>query len=424
MSDPTQKEPRVQQFAGRSVVVLAVAYGLSSFGDILAVVSLMLRTAQGPGSGWAVSGILLASFAPIVVAGPLLGPFVDRFDHQRLIALVGVGQGLAAAALVWVQQPGLVLTLVALIATGGAAVTPALLAMVPRLCGEEQAVRGYGVLEAARNVGMILGPVAAGTLVATGGVDTALLTDAASFVIVAAATLALSVPDNPTPDASPAQSGWAAQVRAGAHVVYGNPLLRTPVIGLIAAVAFSTMANTLLVFYSNDTLHSGPALYGWLVGIQSVGSLIVATHIAQVILRLGHLPILIGATALLGLTRITMAVLPGVTIALIACLIGGACVTLQNLALRDLVRALVSPELRGRAFATVGSTLTAANLAGTASGGPVVALANPQIGLLISGAGTIAAAALALLRPHRRPCAVGLGSVSRVLDGVDDGGQG
>src|ERR1039458_1528 len=69
----------------RAVLILTLGYGLSMLGDELAVITLMLRTEHDSGSGWAVSAILLASFVPIVVAGPLLAPLIDRIDHVNLI---------------------------------------------------------------------------------------------------------------------------------------------------------------------------------------------------------------------------------------------------------------------------------------------------------------------------------------------------
>lgn len=350
----------------RAVLILTLGYGLSMLGDELAVITLMLRTEHDSGSGWAVSAILLASFVPIVVAGPLLAPLIDRIDHVRLISAVSVGQALAAAGLVWVRQPVLVLGLVAFIATGTAMVTPALLALIPGLCGDAHAARGYARLEASRNLGTIVGPALAGLLFAVGNGKVALLADAVSFLIISVSIRAL--PQRPLgPMRLPGR--WLEQVKAGASVVYEDTILRRAVLTLLCAVVFITIANTVLVFYSSHVLTSGPSTYGWLVTAQAVGAFLVASKAATRLLQFGHVRVLIIATAILGMSRVAMAIVPYLTVALVACLVAGACVTTENLALRDLIRSRVPADRRGRAFASVGSTLTAANIGGTAAGG-------------------------------------------------------
>ena len=96
-----------------------------------------------------------------------------------------------------------------------------------------------------------------------------------------------------------------------------------------------------------------------------------------------------------------MAIVPYLTVALVACLVAGACVTTENLALRDLIRSRVPADRRGRAFASVGSTLTAANIGGTAAGGPLASIASPVFGLLVSGIGTLTVATAAILGSRR-----------------------
>jgi MFS family permease len=367
-------------------------------GDELAVITLMLRTEHDSGSGWAVSAILLASFVPIVVAGPLLAPLIDRIDHVNLISAVSVGQALAAAGLVWVRQPVLVLGLVAFIATGTAMVTPALLALIPSLCGDVHAARGYARLEASRNLGTIVGPALAGLLFAAGRGKVALLADAVSFLIIGVSIHAL--PQRPLgPMRLPGR--WLEQVKAGASVVYEDAVLRRAVLTLLCAVVFITIANTVLVFYSSQVLTSGPSTYGWLVTAQAVGAFLVASKAATPLLRFGHLRVLVIATAILGISRVAMAIVPYLTVALVACLVAGACVTTENLALRDLIRSRVPADRRGRAFASVGSTLTAANIGGTAAGGPLASIASPVFGLLVSGIGTLTVATAAVLSSGR-----------------------
>lgn len=387
-----------QQTSTRSTWALVLGYALSSLGDELCIITLMLRAERDTGSGWLVSGVLIAAFLPVVIAGPLLAPLADRVDRGTLIRTVSCAQAVAAAALIPFSTPGAVLALTALVATGTSVVTPAMLALVPSMFGEQEAARGYGRLEAARNVGSIAGPALAGLLLIAGDGALALAADAVSFLVIAACA-----PTSRDPQGTPApgrDERWLTSVKAGAAAVGTDTALRACLISLILAVLFSTIANTALVFYSRDYLSGGAAAYGWLTTAQALGSFAMASKLLHPLLRLGHTGLLLAATVVLGGTRLFMGWLPLMAVALTACVISGACVTAQNLALRDLVRARVPAHRRGRAFASVGSTLTSANIAGTAAGGPLATVFGAVNALLISGAGTVASAG-AVIPLHR-----------------------
>ena len=59
---------------------------VSEIGDYfnnIAVFSLVMQTS---GSGLVVSGVMLARAIPAVLAGPIAGVVLDRFDRKRIIA--------------------------------------------------------------------------------------------------------------------------------------------------------------------------------------------------------------------------------------------------------------------------------------------------------------------------------------------------
>ncbi len=203
----------------------------------------MLRAQRNPHAGWLVSGVLVAAFLPVVVAGPLLAPLVDRLSHPTLIPVVSLGQAVSAAALVCRVTPIVMLLLIALLSVGTAVVTPTLLAVIPDLYGESAAARGCGQLEAARNVGLVAGPALAGLLYSTGGGAAALVIDALTFVVIALTSFFVPVDVVGQALVTP---GWWRSMREGSSVVLLNPEIRSGVLALFGAVLFSTLANTSL----------------------------------------------------------------------------------------------------------------------------------------------------------------------------------
>ena len=353
-------------------------------------------------SGWQVSAVLVAAFLPIVVAGPILAPVVDRVETRRLLIIISLAQAVAASFLAINANPFIGLVLISVIGVGTAVAMPALMTLVPVMSGEDGASKGYAHLEAARALGMIGGPAAAGLLAAQNLDYVAFLGDAASFVIVSLAVAVLKV--SRTPDRPRLPRSWWTQVRGGIEVITADATLRLSIVGLTAAVMLSSMTNTVLIFFAAKQLAQQHNGYGLLLTAQAIGTVVIAGSIAPRIIGRRHIRALIWATVLLGATRIGMALLPTFSVALTACAVAGACVTLQNLALRDLIRSRVPDALRGRAFASSGATLTAANIGGTAAGGPLSALASPIVGLLVSGVGTVVAAAALVpaIREHSK----------------------
>lgn len=376
------------------VRLLASAYGLSALGDLLALVTLTLRVHNQGGSGSAVAGLLVAGVLPVVVVGPLAGPMVDRLETRRLLMVLTLAQVAAAAALALTTGYAATVLLVVALAALAAVVNPALLALVPALVGEERSSQGYAALETGRTTGSALGPVLAGVLVAAAGARSALLVDAATFLVLAG-TLAL-LPVRRRAATGGGRPSWLGQVREGSSALRRDPALRAAVPALAAAVLFVTITNTAIVFYSAQALHAGDTGYGVLVTSQMLGQLFGASLIVPRLAerrlprRLGLAGVVMGA-ALTGL-----AVFPALPSAVLLLFVSGLCNAVQNLTLRSLIRKRVPDERRGRVFATTSAVLNAANLAGTGLGGPLVSATSGSGAVLTSGLGALAVSLAAL----------------------------
>ena len=74
---------------------------------------------------------------------------------------------------------------------------PAEFALVPPLAGEDRIQEANGHIETARYIGFGIGPLLGGLLFAAGGLELAMLVDAATFAFVALAALTLRVRRGP-----------------------------------------------------------------------------------------------------------------------------------------------------------------------------------------------------------------------------------
>jgi MFS family permease len=254
----------------RDFRLIVIAIGLSSLGDVLAAVALTIRVHDLTGSGLAVAALLLADLVAHVVFAPWAGMLVDRVETVRVLAAVSLGQAAVAVALAFTHSVPLLVGLLFLLGAGATVVTPAVLAILPKVVGRDRTTPANASLEIARYAGATAGPLVAGVLAATLGTVAALLADAGSFAALAIAAALLRV-RRPPEEAGREGTGERARTRDGFSFLWGEPVLRLAAVVLTITVVFAVMDNVALVFFAKDTLETGDSGYGILVSAWTAG---------------------------------------------------------------------------------------------------------------------------------------------------------
>jgi predicted MFS family arabinose efflux permease len=389
-------------FAGRDFRLILLAWGGSMFGDFLAVIALTLRVQGATGSGVAVAGLLLAAGLPSVVLNPVAGWIVDRFETTRVLAVASMLQAAAAVALAFVDSVAATIVLTGVLGCGAAVETPALFALVPRAVGEERAPQAMGWLEAVRYGGLTFGLLIGGVLTDALGSGAVLLVDAGTFVLATAAALALRTRRLPGEEEDGTESG---RMSAGLRLLAADPILRTAVVVLCAAVGFAAIVNVAEVFYAKDELGAGDAGFGALAASWGLGMSVGALTSGRWLTGANAARVVVLATLGSGVALVFAAPAPTLVIALVCFVFGGAFNGIENVAMRVLVQARVADHLRGRVYSAYQGGVTAANFIAIAAGGAVVELVSPRGTFLIAGLGALAAGAIGsvmFMRTERR----------------------
>src|SRR5205085_4036924 len=185
----------------RDLRLLAGAAGLSALGDFVAIFPLILHVQQRSGSAFAVSALIFARWGPVVLAAGVAGAIVDRFENRRILIAVSLVQAATVAAMVaGVDTLWALLPLMTVLGFGVAVSQPAEFALVPAAAGPgTDAARANGLMETVRSLGFTAGPLVGGALGAAGLLWLALVLNALSFVVVAAAALLLHARRRPAP---------------------------------------------------------------------------------------------------------------------------------------------------------------------------------------------------------------------------------
>jgi MFS family permease len=363
---------------------LTLSTGLSSLGDELALIALTIKVAELTGSGWAVAALLLCGLVPLVIFAPSAGVIVDNFETRRSLAIATAIQACLAVGLAFAGELPMILMLSFLLGTASAVETPSIYTLVPRVVGDDRATEANAYLEGARYTGMIAGPVLAGSLAAGLGTRTALLVDAATFVVIAAAAMLLRVRRQV---AEPIRtSGEAA--REGFRVIRGDRVLAVAFVVIGGVILFAAMDNVAEVFFARDTLGAGAWGYGVLASAWLVGMVAGATLIARRLADHRLLRSMALAAVVNGAAVFVAAAIGSFPLAVALFTIGGVANGVETVAMRSLIVHRVADRFRGRAFASYGALVNGMQIGATAAAGALVAGLGGRAALLIGGAGT------------------------------------
>jgi hypothetical protein len=385
---------------GRDFRLVAGAVGLSALGDWVAIVALGLHVKDMTDSGFAVAGLWVCLFGPSVAVAGHAGLLVDRIEATRLLAAVSLLGALVAAVLGFTTGTAAVLALTALLGLVFAILQPAEFALVPQLAGNRiQEANAH--VETARYVGFGLGPLLGGLLFLAGGLELAMLVDAATFAAVAGAALALRVRRDPR---ALEEAERTPRARDGVAFLFGDRVLSLAMTVAFSSLLFMSAVWVGELFFVEDVLGRGDVAYGlmlsiWTVGM-ALGALLLSPRVAA------------GAVAATGLLAVAVQgmglALPALWLSFaffLACsFVGGLAHGVKNVMFRSLIHVRVPDRLHGRVFAAYNGIRNSAELGAFAAGGLLVTAIGPR-GTLAYAGGLSALAGLVgllvLLRMYR-----------------------
>jgi MFS family permease len=381
----------------RDVRLIVGAVGLSAVGDTVLWILLALHIGETGGSALAVSAMFICLWGPVVALGGVAGRIVDRYENRRLLIGVSLAQAAVVVAMAFASSslPAL-LALCVLLGAGVAVSSPAEFALVPAAAGEARVAEANGHVEAARYLGATVGPLLGGLLAATGATRLGLLLDAASFLAVALAGMALHARRAPQPGAH------AEKEHGGLRIALADRTLRIALVAAIGSLLFFTMSVAAEVFFVRDVLHAGETAYGLLMTAWMLGMVGGAVGLARRVPRRWLAGGAIAGIALQGAGLLGAALGATLATALVAMLVGGVAHGAKNVLLRTLIHERVDEARRGRAFAAYNALRNGAELGALGAGGVLVGLAGAQVALALSGAIPLAiglAALFLLARP-------------------------
>ncbi len=332
-------------------------------------------------------------FLPMLMFGLWGGLIADRYPKRRLLLTTQATMGLLAAMLTALTLTDTVQVWhVYLIALGLGLATvvdnPTRQTFVNEMVPTDLVRNAVGLNSGNFQLGRMLGPAAAGVLIAAVGLGWAFAFNAASFAAVLLALLMMRPAELlPLPHASRARG----QLREGLRYVRQNPTLLWPIVLVFFIGTFGYNFAIILSAYTQNVFQSGADLYGLLNTAMAAGSVAGALFAAR--RTSASLPTLFLAAGGFGLGLIVLGMTPWFWPFLVLLVVVGFVSVTFNTLGNATVQLASSPEVRGRVM----SLYMLVFMGGTPIGAPIVGAITQRWGapaaLIASGLVCLLAAA-------------------------------
>jgi MFS family permease len=376
----------------RHLRILAGAIGISAVGDFVAMVALALRVHDMWSSG-GVAVLFICLWSPLAILAGHVGLLVDRLETRAVAIAAAAFQGVVALALAFVGSIGALLGLTFLLGIGVAVSQAAEFALIPLVSGSRSVGRANGLVESARGVGFMIGPLIGGALAQGVGVRTAILVDAATFAVIAAALVTLPVRRRPLADAG----ATSPRAREGVTLLFADRVLAVAVGAGAVTLVFMSASIPGDFAFTEDVLGVHGVGFGLVLTAWAVGMVVAANTIPGRIPAYATATVTLLAAAVQGAAKF----LPPFWLVfpfMVCCyVVGGAGHGVKNAGFRTLIHQRVAPERHGRAFAAYNGLRNSAELVALAGGGVLVAVLGGRGTLWIAGGVSAAAALLGVL---------------------------
>jgi MFS family permease len=298
--------------------------------------------------------VSFAQFTPILIVGLFAGVIVDRLDRRRLIITTQILLMLSAftlAALTWTHTVRVqhVILLAAFNGIVGSFDMPGRQSFVVEMVGYDDLANAIALNSMMFNSARMLGPAAAGMLIAYLGIGTCFFLNGVSFLAVIWSLTQMEIPARAIVGAG---ARMLHQLREGLAYVWTNrPLFYQMALAAVTN-GFGYQYLVLVPLFARNVLHGDARTYGFLVAIQGLGSVVGAATLASRVTTSGIRNNLIAGLFLSAIGIAVFGVSRSIPLSLAAQFVIGTGLTNFRASNNTLVQLFVNDELRGRVMST------------------------------------------------------------------------
>ncbi len=398
VDDPTTTRGRFAAFGNRNFRLYFIGQTISSIGSwaqSLAVTWLVLELTDRSDQ----LGIALAlQFLPMLVLGAPAGVLADRLNNRRLLLATSATSAVLALTFGIVVTTGHVTiwwiyALTFLLGLVLAVERPTMQAILFQLVGGDLLSNAVAANGTINSVSRLIGPAIAGALIATVGVSIGFYINAASYLIVIAALLALRSSELV---ARPMIVQTKGKLREGFAYVRSHPEVARPlvVMSIVGAVAlnFPTTFPSMVRF----GIDRGAGSVGIAMSVSAIGSILGGIFIAGI--KPDARRTLAIALTGFGGACVVLGVMPSYwTFVAMSIVLGFASASFQSVN-TVVVQQATEPSMQGRVMALHQTALFGSTPIGALLMGWVIHVSSPRLPFLLGGMSAMLCAAFVIGR--------------------------
>jgi MFS family permease len=252
---------------------------ISEFGYQFSLVAIFVQVYKLTGSAAAVGLTGLFSFLALVLGAVISGAVLDAYDRRKLLMWAQVGFAVASSILLLGAIDGhppvwLIYLAASIFAAFSTIDGPTRSAMTPRLVGTDLLPSALTLNQVVWNTVGLLGPAAAGLVIARHGFSWAYGIDLVTYgAMFLAAYLIAPMPPSRS-EGEPTAVGWAA-IKEGFSFVRGSKVLQSTFAIDLIAMIFG-LPRALFPLLAVSQFHKGPEVVGLLFSAPAGGALLGA----------------------------------------------------------------------------------------------------------------------------------------------------
>lgn len=398
----------------RDLTLLVVGNGVSSFGNAVYLVAMVLFLKELVDSAFIIGAFQFLALIPGLLISPMSGALIDRWSRKRILivtdAIRGVLMLLVGVAFLVprVQSAALVLALALGAGIGHAFFVPAAQAIIPELVPPRRLSAANSLRAGGSQIFNMVGSAVGGVIYALFGAPFVLILNGGTFLISALQETWIVGGRRGEVDATESgihgSGGLFAAVGETVVILREDTEVRRRILSQALMFLLSPVFLLALPFVLIDRLGMGEETLGYLFAVSLFGGIVTFTVLSRIpIHRLVAIPLPTVAYTVFAALFGALALSPSIGVLLVGAFIAGSAAAAVYLSATVYIQSRVDTRSHGRLFAVMeAASAGVAPISYLATGAAIDALGISGIGTLFGVAGGLAGVWAAILTMRAR----------------------
>ncbi len=345
---------------------------VSLVGDFLALFAVIsVVTYRMHGTAQQVTGVQIAYMLPLALLGPLSGVFVDRWPLKRTLIASDLGRAVLVLLLFVATSMWQIYIVLCALSCVSSFFAPAQSVTIRSHVPAHGLMSANALMQMAMMGTRVIGPAAAGALVAAFGPNICYAVDFFSFLVSAALISSVAIVRAASPARTPVEESTNSKVHAvlhemgeGIRFIVHHAAISFVVMAMAAGMFVMGCFGPLIAVYVRDWLHAKAGVFGLVSAMVGIGMMTGMPVVRRLSGQLASATLVLGGLAGIGLGALILGAFTLVPTAMLGCFtlgftFAGVIVPAQTLMQRE-----TPPALVGRISSTMMSVVFFAQVLG------------------------------------------------------------